>query len=53
MVIVLGSLGDLTIVWQLVDVCNGLLALPNLLALLLLSPEALRLIKDTVNQKQC
>lgn len=52
-VIVLGSLGDLTIVWQLVDVCNGLLALPNLLALLLLSPEALRLIKDVANQKQC
>lgn len=47
-VIVLGSLGDLTIVWQLVDVCNGLLALPNLLALLLLSSEALRLIKEMV-----
>ncbi len=40
--IVLGSVGDLTAVWFLVDIFNGLLAVPNLLALLLLSPEVLR-----------
>lgn len=43
--IVFGSVGDLTAVWQLVDVFNGLLAVPNLIALLLLSPEVLRIFK--------
>ena len=42
--IVLGSVGDVSAVWQLVDVINGLLALPNLIALLLLSPVAVKLI---------
>ena len=38
-----GSVGDLGLVWQMSDLCNGLMAIPNLAALLLLSPEALRL----------
>lgn len=42
--IVAGSLGEVGAVWQVADVCNGMMALPNLLALLLLSPEALRLL---------
>lgn len=41
-----GSVGQVTEVWRLTDLFNGLLALPNLIALLLLSPEALRLLKD-------
>ena len=43
--IVLGCLGDVSVVWQLVDVIDGLLALPNLIALLLLSPVALELLQ--------
>ena len=43
--IVFGCIGDLTAVWQLVDLFNGLLALPNLTALLLLSPEVMRVWK--------
>ena len=43
--VVLGSVGDVGTVWQLADVCNGMMALPNLAALFLLSPEALRLIQ--------
>lgn len=43
--IVWGAVGDLTAVWQLVDVFNGLLAVVNLPALLLLSPEALHLLR--------
>ena len=39
--VLLGSVGDLASVWQLSDVCNGLMALPNLIALLALSGEAL------------
>lgn len=49
--IILGCLGDVTGVWQLVDVINGLLALPNLIALLLLSPVAIRLIQRYVVQE--
>ena len=37
-----GSIGDMSQVWQLTDLCNGLLALPNLIALLALSPQALK-----------
>lgn len=43
--IILGAVGDLTAVWQLVDVFNGLLAAVNLPVLLLLSPEALYLLR--------
>ena len=41
---VAGSVGDLSAVWQLADIFNGLMALPNLCALLVLSPEALGLL---------
>lgn len=50
--ILMGCVGDLTAVWQLVDIFNGLLALPNLLALLLLSPEVLRLLKRWTKEKR-
>ncbi|MEG2000782.1 MAG: amino acid carrier protein [Evtepia sp.] len=39
--IVLGSLADVGAVWDLADFCNGLMALANLPALLLLSPKVL------------
>ena len=47
--IVLGSVGDLSAVWNLADLWTGLMALPNLLALLLLTPEALRLLRPWVS----
>ena len=43
--VIFGAVGDVTAVWQLVDVFNGLLAAVNLPALLLLSPEALHLLR--------
>ncbi len=43
--IIFGAVGDITAVWQLVDVFNGLLLLVNLPALLLLSPEAVHLLR--------
>lgn len=49
--IILGAVADLTAVWELVDLFNGLLALPNLLALLLLSPEALWLLRDWTDRQ--
>ena len=39
--VVAGSTGDVGAVWQLADLTNALMALPNLTALLLLSPQAL------------
>lgn len=43
--VVLGSVGELTQVWALSDICNGLMALPNLVAILLLAPEAISSLK--------
>ena len=40
--VVLGSVGQVGPVWALSDICNGLMALPNLLAILVLTGEALR-----------
>nr|WP_305909475.1 sodium:alanine symporter family protein [Methylomarinum sp. Ch1-1]MDP4522388.1 sodium:alanine symporter family protein [Methylomarinum sp. Ch1-1] len=40
-----GALGKLTLVWQLADVMNGLMAIPNLMALALLSPVLFRLTR--------
>lgn len=42
--VVVGAVGDMSTVWQFADIFNGLMALPNLIALLLLSPQALRLL---------
>ena len=50
--IVFGSVGDLTAVWQLVDIFNGLLAAPNLLALLLLSPEVVRQLHGWLSRRR-
>ena len=44
--LVWGSVADVTSVWELADIFNGLMALPNLFTLLLLSPEALALLKS-------
>ena len=44
--VILGAVGDVTAVWQLVDVFNGLLAAVTLPALLLLSPEAVHLLRS-------
>ena len=42
--VAVGSVSDVGAVWQVADICNGMMALPNLIALLLLSPEAFRLL---------
>lgn len=41
-----GAVMDLELVWALCDIANGLMAVPNLIALLLLSPLVVRLTKD-------
>ena len=44
-IILFASVIDLNLVWELSDTFNGLMAIPNLIALLLLSKEILREIK--------
>jgi AGCS family alanine or glycine:cation symporter len=43
--VVLGGVGSLSAAWLLVDLSNGLMAAPNLIALLLLSREAVALLR--------
>ena len=49
--IFVGAVSDLTAVWEVVDLLCGLLALPNLLALVLLSPEVLFLLRKWIGTK--
>jgi AGCS family alanine or glycine:cation symporter len=44
--IVLGALGKLEMVWLLADVLNGLMAVPNLIALVALSPVVFQLTRN-------
>lgn len=44
--IIIGSVGGLGFVWDLADTCNGLMAIPNLIALLILSPVVVKLTKE-------
>ena len=44
--IFLGSVGDLTAIWLVSDLLNGLMALPNLLVLLSLSDEAVGCLRE-------
>ena len=48
--IIIGSIGGLKFVWDLADTCNGLMAIPNLVALLVLSPIVVRLTKEYFQQ---
>ena len=41
-----GACGPSGHLWQLVDLCNALMAIPNLLALLMLAPTALRSLRQ-------
>jgi amino acid carrier protein len=44
----LGSVGDLTAIWLVSDLLNGLMALPNLVVLLSLSDEAVDCLREWV-----
>lgn len=43
---VVGCVGSLKLVWSVSDTFNGLMALPNLAAVLLLSPEVFAATRD-------
>lgn len=44
--IVLGSLGKVEVVWALSDIFNGIMVIPNLIALILLRKEVKNLLED-------
>lgn len=46
LMIVAGSIGNVAVVWQLTDLFSGLMALPNLIALLLLTPKAVKVLNQ-------
>jgi AGCS family alanine or glycine:cation symporter len=50
--IMLGALWELKNVWGLADTLNGIMAIPNLIALLLLGPVVFRLTKEFFSKDQ-
>ena len=46
LVVVAGAVADLQLVWDISDTLNGLMAIPNLIAILLLSPVVIKLTKE-------
>ena len=50
--IFIGCVSRLQLVWQISDTFNGLMALPNLLAVLWLSPQVFRYTKSTLQPAQ-
>ncbi len=49
--IIVGAIGGLRPIWDLADTLNGLMAIPNLIALLILSPVVVRLTKEFFSKK--
>ena len=47
--IALGTFLETPFVWQLAEAVNGLMAIPNLITLAVLTPEVVRLTKDYKN----
>ena len=45
-VVVIGATASFDVVWLIADILNGLMAIPNLLSLLLLSPVIFKLTRD-------
>ena len=49
LIIVLGAVTELSLVWDIADTLNGLMALPNLVGLLALSPIVVKLCREYFN----
>lgn len=52
LVAILGATVDLGIIWGIADTCNGLMSIPNLIALFLLSGTVAKLVKITLQNKR-
>ena len=51
-VVFIGAVAELKLVWVFAEILNGLMAIPNLIALLLLSPVVFKLTKDYFNSEK-
>ncbi len=51
-VIIMGATMDLTLAWNISDTLNGLMAIPNLIALLALCPVVFKLTKEYFAEKR-
>ena len=49
MVAVVGATIDLGLVWSISDTCNGLMVIPNLIGVFLLSGTVFKLVKEYFN----
>ena len=52
LVAILGATVDLGVLWDIADTLNGLMAIPNLIALAALSPVVFRLTKEYFSEKR-
>ena len=46
LVAIVGATVELDLLWGIADTCNGLMAIPNLIALFLLSGVVVKLVKE-------
>lgn len=49
--ILVGSVMDVEVVWELADLFNGIMVFPNLIALLILSPKVVQSLKDYTSRQ--
>lgn len=50
MVAILGATADLGLVWSISDTCNGLMVIPNLIGVFLLSGTVFKLVKEELKE---
>ena len=46
MIIVVGAVSSIDVVWDISDTFNGLMAVPNFIALIALSPVVIKMTKE-------
>jgi len=51
LVAILGATMDLGLLWSIADTFNGLMAIPNLIALFLLSGTVAKLVRENLDKK--
>lgn len=51
-VAIVGATMDLGLLWDIADTFNGMMAIPNLIALLLLSPVVVKLVKENIDYEK-
>lgn len=52
LVAIVGATIDLGLVWSISDTCNGLMVIPNLIGVFLLSGTVFKLVKEELDKKQ-